>query len=106
MFEEQMQSIAARFFINFTLCSLTAIAAIGCSSFVPTFGLIGQMFAEVYSCKILMQSLAARFFISFSLFSVTAIRDIDCSSFVSTFGLLLKMPFFHLWRKLSKYKLQ
>ena len=49
--QRQMQSLAVGFVISFTLCSLTAIAAINCSSYVPTFGLIGQMFVEVCSCK-------------------------------------------------------
>ena len=38
-----MQSIAARFLSSFTLCSVAAIAALDCSNYVPTFGLISKL---------------------------------------------------------------
>ena len=42
-----MQSIAAIFFGSFTLCSMAATAAIDCSSYVPTFGLLSIL--EIFS---------------------------------------------------------
>ena len=36
----QMQCKAAKMLIRFSLCSVTAIEAIDCRSYVPTFGLV------------------------------------------------------------------
>ena len=63
---------------SFTLCSVTAIAAIDCSMQLCTNIWVNRPNVR-WGVQLQMLSITARFFISFTLCSVTVIADIDCS---------------------------